>query len=211
MERLDRGLRNHNPGNLEGNTPWQGAAGHDGPYIIFDTDADGLRALAINILNQQRLHKLNTVTQIIEKFAPPSENNTLAYIDAVCKHVGCKPAEVLDLDDPTILARFVQAVVAHENSGYAYAVNDVITAVSAALTPKPQEAPMSDLSHIAVIPEHSPVQNTATAVSSVALATGVIDYIVMVTHLPPMPVAIEGALAAALVTVVHAVYARLTK
>ena len=70
---------------------------------------------------------------------------------------------------------------------------------------------MSDLSHIAVIPEHSPVQNTATAVSSVALATGVIDYIVMVTHLPPMPVAIEGALAAALVTVVHAVYARLTK
>ena len=53
-------------------------------FCVFDTPEHGLRALAKDLVNQQRIHNLATVDQIISKYAPPADaNDTAAYIAAI--------------------------------------------------------------------------------------------------------------------------------
>ena len=127
---MTRGERNHNPGNLEGSIHWLGVTGQDGPYAIFSDDASGLRALAKNIRNQQRLHGLDTVAGIIAKFAPPNENNTSAYVGAVCAYLGVDKDQEISLEDNGVLSRFVRAVILHENGRCSYTDRDIDDAVA---------------------------------------------------------------------------------
>ena len=79
----DRGLRNFNPGNIrKSNDPWQGlAAAQDDPAFFTFKDASwGIRAMAIIIIGYYDRDNINTITGVITKWAPPSENNTAAYI-----------------------------------------------------------------------------------------------------------------------------------
>ncbi|MBF4328050.1 structural protein P5, partial [Vibrio anguillarum] len=86
---MTRGIRNNNPANIEDNgTPWRGRMGNDGRFIIFDSPVNGIRALA-RILNTYKVkHGLNTIEGIINRFAPPVENDTNSYIAHAEKVVG---------------------------------------------------------------------------------------------------------------------------
>jgi len=118
----DKGERNNNPFNLEHGIAWQGlrALQTDLPYLQFLTPEWGIRAGVKDIHNQPRLHGLNTVTKIIVKFAPPSENDTVAYINHVSDAVGVHPDDILNLDDNETLFRFCKAVIIHENGRCIY-------------------------------------------------------------------------------------------
>lgn len=76
-----RGIRNNNPGNIEDRgTPWRGYVGSDGRFIIFDQAENGIRAIARILKTYNDKYQVNTLQKIIERWAPPFENDTEAYI-----------------------------------------------------------------------------------------------------------------------------------
>lgn len=116
-----RGVRNNNPGNIEANaTQWQGQTGSDGRFATFDTPELGIRALGRNLLAYQERHGLNTVEGIVNRWAPPGENNTGAYVRAVATAVGVGPADRLNLRDPQTLQKLTAAIIRHENGAQPY-------------------------------------------------------------------------------------------
>jgi hypothetical protein len=119
--RLPRGIRNNNPGNIRepagDRTQWVGerATDDDPAFEEFVSPVDGIRALAIVLRNYQRKHGLSTVEQIIGRWAPPSENDTAAYIAKACAAGGWTRTTVLDTSRYAHIEPLVQVIIAHEN------------------------------------------------------------------------------------------------
>lgn len=132
---ISLGIRNNNPGNLELNAGihWLGQVGATGAYLQFDTPLHGIRALALDLLNQQRMHGLSCVKTIITKFAPASENDTRAYIADVADHLCVDELEGIVLTDAATLHMMVEAVIHHENGSQPYDDQLVAQAVALAL------------------------------------------------------------------------------
>lgn len=112
-----RGIRNHNPGNLRRNSdPWQGLAAQTDPeFFVFKSAAYGIRALARTLITYQDKHDRNTVAQIIERWAPPSENDTDAYVNHVCALTGFGAHDLLDMQHYADLRMLTEAIIRHEN------------------------------------------------------------------------------------------------
>lgn len=111
-----RGIRNNNPGNLENNgIAWQGlsAAQTDSRFYQFDSAEYGIRALARTLKTYNSKYGLNTVEQIINRWAPPHENNTVSYVDHVAKLLGVLPNEPININDH--LVTLTRAIIEHEN------------------------------------------------------------------------------------------------
>jgi hypothetical protein len=102
--------RNHNPGNLR---PYKAGQPTDSRgFRKFGTDAEGAQALEDDLRAKMR-EGLNSVSQILDKYAPASENNTQAYKDDVSKRLG------VDQDDPITEAQIKQlarAITIHEDA-----------------------------------------------------------------------------------------------
>ncbi len=132
---MTRGIVNNNPGNIRKNgAAWHGAvAGSDPTFVTFDTPADGIRAMAKVLLAYQRRHGLDTITELIERWAPTVENDSFAYIDDVATRLGIDPDERIDLDDPAKLAALCGAIIRHENGAQPYADAVLAAGVDAAL------------------------------------------------------------------------------
>lgn len=58
---------------------------------------------------------MKTVRQIISRYAPPSENQTIAYIQSVAKQLGVYPDTVIDIEERGVLTVFIKAVIRMEN------------------------------------------------------------------------------------------------
>ncbi|EKH1314954.1 hypothetical protein U2U97_002939 [Escherichia coli] len=117
-----RGIRNNNPGNLEYSktNPWVGQTGDDGRFAKFETPEHGIRALGRNLLSYQR-QGIDTVNDIINRWAPPSDNNnTEAYIQAVCAQLGVTPDQPLDASNPDTLKALCASIIQHENGSQPY-------------------------------------------------------------------------------------------
>ena len=84
------GLTDKNPTNLRfySSITWEGQVGQNEGFCVFDTDLHGIRAGCKNAVNKQKLHGLGTIRQLVSAWAPPSENDTAAYIDAVSRQMG---------------------------------------------------------------------------------------------------------------------------
>ncbi|MDD9238382.1 hypothetical protein PVM11_05585 [Enterobacter roggenkampii] len=130
-----RGIRNNNPGNLEYSktNPWIGQTGDDGRFAKFETPEHGIRALGRNLLSYQR-QGIDTVSDIINRWAPPSDNNnTEAYIKAVCAQLGVTADQQLDASNPDTLKALCAAIIHHENGSQPYTDQQLSTGVSAAI------------------------------------------------------------------------------
>lgn len=130
-----RGIRNNNPGNLEFSktNPWVGQTGYDGRFAKFETPEHGIRALGRNLLSYQR-QGIDTVSDIINRWAPPSDNNnTDAYIKAVCAQLGVTADQQLDASNPDTLKALCAAIIQHENGSQPYSDQQLTTGVSAAI------------------------------------------------------------------------------
>jgi len=135
-----RGVRNNNPGNIDYNkaNAWQGQLGLElnvpkPRFARFDEPENGIRALAKLLLTYQNKHKLKTVRQIIDRWAPPVENDTGAYANQVAKFLGVGPDEQVDINKRSTLTMMVVAIIKHENAGYAYPAGVVLEGVERAL------------------------------------------------------------------------------
>lgn len=128
-----RGIRNNNPGNIEAGIGWKGEVGDDGRFATFATPEHGIRALALNAVNSQRVHGNDTVLDLINRWAPPSENNTVAYANQVAKALGVGIDDPVDLSNPDTLAKFTAAVIRHENGQQPYSAEQIAAGVDAAL------------------------------------------------------------------------------
>lgn len=89
---LPRGIRNNNPGNIRiGKSPWKGKVpvyqNTDGEFEQFESIIWGVRAAMKLLLNYQREGRY-TIETILMKYAPPSENDTHAYIRRVSRCTG---------------------------------------------------------------------------------------------------------------------------
>ena len=116
-----RGIRNHNPGNIEHNptSRWQGQTGHDGRFATFQTPEHGLRALSRD-LGTKMARGQTTVRSILTQYAPPSENDTAAYIARVSRRLGVDPNARLDPTNAQVRAGLMAAIVEHENGRQPY-------------------------------------------------------------------------------------------
>lgn len=126
-------VRNNNPGNLrwDGKSQWQGMKGVDPKgFVQFLTPEAGTRAAGINLGNQQKLHGLNTLADVITKYAPQSDNNdTAAYIQTVAQKTGFAPNQPLNLQDPAVQAKILPVMFGVESGG-----------TPAKFPPQPQQA-----------------------------------------------------------------------
>lgn len=127
--RIPRGIRNNNPGNLRDfGIEWQGRTGTDngpgGPFVIFDSPQNGIRALARDIRTDYQRDGQNTVRSLISEFAPGSENNTAAYVKSVSNRLSVAPDEVIPL--PGRLYDLVTAIIQHENGRQPYAPETIL-------------------------------------------------------------------------------------
>lgn len=111
-----RGIRNNNPGNIRtGGDAWLGKTGDDGEFLTFDKPENGLRAAARLLQTYQTKHGLKTVADIIGRWAPPDENQTAAYVQAVSIWADVEPDEPIDVHDYGTALRLLRAIVRFEN------------------------------------------------------------------------------------------------
>jgi len=133
---MTRGLRNNNPGNIRYNpsTLWAGLASppSDGAYCVFVTPEYGIRAIALTLQNYVAVDGIpSTVTSIISRWAPPTENNTASYIADVDGQLGLIPGnDYVDLS--TQLPALIAAIIAHENGIQPYSATTITSGVQMA-------------------------------------------------------------------------------
>ncbi len=94
---------------------WDGQMGADrgpgGPFAIFVTRTMGWRALAVCLLTYYTAHGLNTVAGIINRYAPPADNNdTSSYVDLVCTKLAVRKNDVINPRDPIVMLALVTAI-----------------------------------------------------------------------------------------------------
>ncbi|WLW38324.1 hypothetical protein AHPLHIJF_00001 [Escherichia phage SR04] len=105
-----RGIRNNNPGNIRvSKDQWEGMTGDDGAFVTFDSPESGVRALGKNLLSYGR-RGYDSIEKIINRWAPPNENDTKAYIDSVVAATGIPATQSLDLSNPDTLSALAQAI-----------------------------------------------------------------------------------------------------
>ncbi|MCW2254064.1 hypothetical protein M2263_000155 [Providencia alcalifaciens] len=94
QRKIARGERNNNPGNIDFNpaNKWQGQLPHDpsieSRFCRFQSAEYGIRAIYKLLQTYQRKYGLNSVAAIINKYAPPIENNTSGYINRAAASIG---------------------------------------------------------------------------------------------------------------------------
>lgn len=94
----------------------------------------GIRALVKVLLTYHRKHKLRTIRQMISRWAPGTENNTQAYIDAVSSACAIQPDAPFPIGDAKSLAKLAQAIIVHENGQDPYGYTLILSVVSAVMS-----------------------------------------------------------------------------
>lgn len=132
-----RGIRNNNPGNIRWGDSWQGLiAPHmrtDKDFCQFTEPVYGIRAICRILVNYGSKAGqpgvggpgIDTVREIISRWAPPSENDTEAYIRSVARSVGVDPNAHIDITHPDVMRAVVTSIIQHENGQQPYGA-DVI-------------------------------------------------------------------------------------
>lgn len=124
-ERLARGLRNFNPGNLRYNrrNNWQGLADppyDEGGYCRFKAPEFGIRAIGRLLLTYKSKYRIASVRDFVSRWAPASENDTDAYVAHVAKKLGVHPDDYIELDSYEVAYKLTEVVILHENGRVPY-------------------------------------------------------------------------------------------
>ena len=110
---IPRGIRNNNPLNIRIGNVWLGEVPNptDNEFEQFVSMFYGLRAGFILLRRYIRRYHLTTVPDIISRWAPSSENNTVKYIDTVCQLSGIAPDTQMKYEDEETLVNLVDAMI----------------------------------------------------------------------------------------------------
>lgn len=125
MSHLPRGIRNNNPGNIEylpTGRAWRGQVGSDGRFGVYDTAANGVRAIGQQLLRYAR-GGVDTVLGLISTWAPGHENPTDAYVRNVASALGVSSTARIDVR--AHLPTLVRAIIKQENGAQPYSAADI--------------------------------------------------------------------------------------
>jgi hypothetical protein len=128
QEPSPRGIRNNNPGNIKTTgDKWLGQSDTQGDdtFVQFDNEIFGIRAMG-KILQSYSKRGVDTVEEIISTWAPPSENDTEAYIKSVEQSTGLSREDKVDATDGDALAKIISGIIRQENGKEAVPEEDVI-------------------------------------------------------------------------------------
>lgn len=115
------GITTGNPGNIRfvPDVKWRGESENPiNGFCVFIDTIYGIRAMERALLVMYHEEGLDTITKLISRWAPPSQNDTEAYIAAVSKAIGLHP--LLHLQFPDELIALVKAIIRHENGCQPY-------------------------------------------------------------------------------------------
>ena len=121
---LPRGIRNQNPCNIRHSAAfeWRGEGDPDPEgFCTFGSAVLGLRAALILFHNYQELYKLNTLEELISRWAPAIENDVTAYIRYVAADLAISPLSPVSV--ATIALPLLAAVVSYENGQNPYSLS----------------------------------------------------------------------------------------
>lgn len=113
------------------------AVSTDKAFCQFISMRWGLRAAVIIMKKYMTKYRCDTIRKIITRWAPPSENDTVKYVDTVCQRTGYKPDEKFKFNDKTRLCGIIQAMSFVENGGQYITFNDVLDGYALATTTNP--------------------------------------------------------------------------
>lgn len=116
-QKTPRGIRNNNPLNIRIGNYWQGEVENqtDKTFEQFTQMEYGLRAGFYLLRRYISRYHLNTISDIIKRWAPANENNTENYIKRVSLEVGLSPYEPIRFEDKETMCKIVNAMVFVEN------------------------------------------------------------------------------------------------
>ncbi|MCZ4573104.1 structural protein [Proteus mirabilis] len=116
MSRPARGERNNNPGNIRHGSKWQGLSAQqtDKDFCQFVSPEYGIRAIYKLLQTYQKKYELNTVESIIDRYAPPNENNTVGYINRAAKDIGVSVNEPINVSSKPVAIALATAIVGVE-------------------------------------------------------------------------------------------------
>lgn len=117
-----RAIKNNNPLNIRvTNDPWKGKiplsknTDRNKEFEQFEYWVYGIRAAIKTLKSYYDKHKLHTVTAIVNRWAPPVENDTNRYVLFVASKMGVSPTSVL-LWNKEVVYSMVRAM-AHQEAG----------------------------------------------------------------------------------------------
>ncbi len=116
MTRPARGERNNNPGNIRHGSKWQGLSAQqtDKDFCQFVSPEYGIRAIYKLLQTYQKKYELNTIESIIDRYAPPNENNTTGYINRAAKDIGVSVNEPINVSSKPVAIALATAIVGVE-------------------------------------------------------------------------------------------------
>lgn len=166
-----RGLRNNNPGNLNyvGQAGATKEGGPNGRFAVFETMQQGIAALYKQLQLYFSRGK-DTIREIINTYAPSSENDTGAYISAIAKKLGKGADEILNSADTETIFNLMRGIIDHENGQSGKYISDTnilggIQLGSQAMASRVTPSPMQGVSNKTDI--HIGEMNMQTSATSV--------------------------------------------
>lgn len=115
---MSRGLTNCNPGNIrQSKTRYKGERhpSRDSEFKEFESMAYGYRAMFVLLDTYSRRYGLCTIRQMLNRYAPPSENFTEGYIRFVSEKTGIAPDEIVNSRAARAMVPIVAAMSQIEN------------------------------------------------------------------------------------------------
>ncbi len=133
---MSRGLKNNNPGNIRNSAmKHHGEISTDAAFKQLKNMVYGYRAMFMLLYTYQKRHRLNTLREMIARYAPPVENHTDKYVETVSAWAGVNPdsnitAICREVMVPVVAAMSrvengVQAVAADVNAGWELFIKEV--------------------------------------------------------------------------------------
>lgn len=136
-----RAVRNNNPGNIRIGQPWQGLMPRaqmtpeqaaETAFCVFVSPAMGFRAMAEIFHTYHNIHGFNSLREVISHWAPPNENDTEAYVQAVCQATHYGPDAPFPFGAPAAMQELCHAVSVHECGGWLFTSADLVAGCNAA-------------------------------------------------------------------------------
>jgi len=119
---IPRGIRNNNPGNIKKNdVEWEGlsAIQTDKTFFQFNDPIYGIRALTKILRTYRNSYNIKNIWGIINRYAPPSENDTESYKNFVKEKTGLNMLEEIKFTVEGYLP-VVKAIILMENGEQPY-------------------------------------------------------------------------------------------
>lgn len=122
------GVRNNNPGNLKDPAT--------GNFQTFPTQQQGIQAADQNLLGYQTQHGINTIADVVSRWAPKGDgnNNPAAYASAVSAATGIPSDQKIDLTNSAVRTKVLNAMFDVESPGWRQASQGAPGAASGAVT-----------------------------------------------------------------------------